>query len=78
MKMTLAEAKAECQRWLAYLDRERERSIALQKIASARRSGEIDDAEAQRRALRKRDSGLTVYDGANLEKAVKVLLTFVV
>lgn len=72
--MTLTEAKAECERWFAYLKRQQERSLALQKIASERRAGTIDEQEGRRR-LREFDSGVTVYDGANLERAVRVLLT---
>jgi hypothetical protein len=71
--MTLNEAKAECERWFAYLKRQEEKSLALQKLATARRTGEIDEREGQRR-LRTIQGSPTVYDGANLEKAVRVLL----
>lgn len=73
--MNLAEAQAECQRWLAYLDRQRERSIAIQKIASDRRTGQCSEDDGRKR-LRAIDGGygLTVYDGAKLSEAVKVLL----
>ena len=71
--MKLPEAKAECERWFDYLNRQRDKSIAMQRIAAARRSGEINHDEGQRR-VRALDSGVTVYDGANLEKAVRVLL----
>lgn len=73
--MKLEEAKAECERWFAYLKRQEEKSLAIQKIAAARRSGEMDEAEGRRR-VRMIDSGVTVYDGANLEKAVRVLIKF--
>ncbi len=74
--MKLDEAKAECARWLAYLKRQEEKSLAMQKIASERRQGLIDETEGRRR-VRALDSGLTVYDGANLSKAVRVLLKHV-
>lgn len=73
--MKLDEAKAECARWFAYIDRQRERSIGLQKLAADRRAG-LDDAEKDRR-LRAIDRSVTVYDGANLEQAVRVLLKHV-
>lgn len=74
--MKLDEAKAECERWFAYLQRQRDKAIAMQKIAAARRLGEIDEAEGRRR-VRALDNGVTVYDGASLEKAVRVLLKHV-
>lgn len=73
--MNLLEAKAECQRWLDYLDRQKEKSIAIQKIAGAVRRKEIDSAEGKKqlRAIDDRCS-LTVYDGARLAEAVKLLI----
>jgi hypothetical protein len=72
--MKLDEAKTECERWFAYLQRQKDKSVALQKIASARRTGEIDEQEGRRRVRQLDGCGVTVYDGANLEKAVRVLL----
>lgn len=72
--MKLAEAKEECERWFAYLKRQEERAIEIQKIASAVRKGEITSDEGQRRLRRIDGCGVTVYDGANLQKAVRVLL----
>lgn len=72
--MKLDAAKAECERWFGYLDRQREKSLAMQKIATAVRTGEITSEEGQRRVRTLDGRGLTVYDGANLEKAVRVLL----
>jgi hypothetical protein len=74
--MTIDEAKAEGQRWLDYLKRQEEKSIAIQKIAGAVRRGEIDSAEGKRQ-LRKIDDrcSATVYDGAKLADAVKVLIS---
>lgn len=75
--MKLAEAKVECERWFAYLDKQREKCEAVQKIAARVRSQEITSDEGQRE-LRKLDSrSVTVYDGARLEQAVKVLLKHV-
>lgn len=73
--MKLAEAKAEGQRWLDYLDRQKEKSVTIQKIAGAVRRGEIDSAEGKKqlRAVDDRCS-LTVYDGAKLAEAVALLL----
>ena len=75
--MTLTKAKAECERWFAYLKRQEEKAVAFQKIAAAVRSGEIDQTEARRQQRRIDGCGITVYDGANLEKAVRVLLKHV-
>lgn len=72
----IADAKAECERWFAYLDRSRKKAEDMGRIASDRRKGLIDTAEAQRR-VRALDSGVTVFDGARLEKAVRLLLTVV-
>jgi hypothetical protein len=69
----LLEAKQECQRWFDYLQRQADKSKAMQELASERRKGTIDEHEACRR-LQRLDSGVTVYDGANLEKAVRVLI----
>jgi Tfp pilus assembly protein PilX len=71
--MTLTEAKIECNRWFAHLQRQRDKSIAMQRIATALRAGELSHQEAQRQ-VRTLDSGMTVYDGANLELAVRILL----
>ena len=71
--MKLDQARAECERWFAYLQAQKDKAVAMQRIAAARRAGEIDEAEGRRR-VRSLDSGVTVFDGANLEKAVRVLL----
>lgn len=74
--MKLPEAKAECERWFAYLQRTKDKAAAMAKIAAMRRGDEIDEEEG-RRLVRALDSGVTVFDGANLEKAVRVLLKHV-
>lgn len=73
--MDLNQAKAECQRWLDYLERQKEKSVAMQQLASDRRLGKCTADEARRRlsALDSRCS-VTVYDGAKLADAVKVLM----
>ena len=72
--MKLEEAKAECERWLAYNQRQKDKSIALQKIASQVRSGEITSEEGRRKRRSIDGCSVTVFDGARLEQAVKVLL----
>lgn len=72
--MKLAEAREECERWLAYIDRKREKALSVQLIASRVRSGEITSEEGQREMRRLDGAGVTVYDGARLERAVKRLL----
>lgn len=71
--MTVQEAKAECERWFAYLKRQQDKASDLAKLAAARRKGEIDERDAER-LLRIIQGKPTVFDGANLEKAVRVLL----
>ena len=75
-RYSIDDAKTECKRWFAYLDRQKEKSLAMQKIAADRRSGTIDQEEGRRR-VRALDSAPTVYDGANLERAVRLLLKHV-
>lgn len=72
--MNLDEAKEECQRWFAYLDRQRHKAESLQRLAAERRAGTCDENEARRRLRQINGHGVTVYDGAKLEKAVRVLL----
>jgi hypothetical protein len=71
--MNRKEAIAECDRWLAYLDRQKAKSEAIQQLAADRRNGKCDEAEGRRR-MRQIDSGVTVYDGARLAEAVRVLI----
>ncbi len=71
--MTLDEAKAECGRYLDYLQQQEEKSLALQKLASDRRAGRCDDREARKR-MAAIDGAPTVYDGYALKQAIKVLL----
>lgn len=72
--MKLTEAKEECARWFAYLDRQREKSLAVQKLATQVRNGEITSEDAKRKLRTLDGCGLVVYDGARLEQAVKLLL----
>lgn len=72
--MKLAEAKEECARWFAYLDRQREKSLAVQRIATEVRTGEITSDEGKRKLRALDGASVTVYDGARLEQAVKLLL----
>lgn len=74
--MNLKEAKAECERWFAYLESQKERSLQFQKLAAKRRKGEIGLEEA-RRIQRNLDNSIRVFDGAKLEIAVKTLLKHV-
>lgn len=72
--MKLDEAKAECERWLARCDRQREKSLSLQVLARDRREGRCDADEARRRMQEIDRAGVQVYDGANLETAIRTLL----
>ena len=72
--MKLPEAKEECQRWFAYHEAQDERAKALKTLAADRRTGKCDAVEGAKRRAALEPSGLSVYDGANLNAAVRVLL----
>lgn len=72
--MTNQEAIDICLGWLAHLDRQRVKTIKLQRLAAKARKGP-DEAEEARRELRQIDRQPKVYDGARLEPAVKHLIT---
>lgn len=72
--MNLMQAKVECQRWLAYLERQKEKSVTIQQIAADRRNGVCDEQQAKRRLRAIDGCGVTVFDGARLSEAVKFLL----
>ena len=71
--MNLAEARAEAERYLAYLDGQASKAKRLAEIASARRSGEMNLVTA-RRKIRAIDDVSHVYDGSNLELAIRKFL----
>jgi hypothetical protein len=72
--MNLQEARAEARRYLDYLKREEAKSLALQRLAADRRAGRCDDREKERRMRDIMGMGVKVYDGAELARAVEVLL----
>ena len=74
MRMTLGDAKAECERWFSHLADLDRKSSDLQKLAADRRNGLCDEAEGKRRLAAIQSNGVTVYDGSRLHDAVKVLL----
>ena len=51
--MTLDEAVEECNRWFAYLEREKAKTVALQDLASEARRGNISRKEIERRRKQK-------------------------
>lgn len=69
--MKAEEAIEICEGWFAYLERQKQKSIEIQKLATMARNGQQD--EAQRR-LRQLDNSVTVYDGGRLEPAVRALV----
>lgn len=69
--MNLNNAILEARRWLSHLDRQRERSLALQEAARMARHGRAEDA---RRIVRYVDKNPIVYDAANLQQAVTVMI----
>lgn len=74
--MKIDVAITECQRWLDYCQAQKDKSLAMQRLATARRNGEIDQAEANRR-VKMLDDQTRVFDGAKLEQAIIVLLKHV-
>lgn len=70
--MKLPEAIEICEDWFAYLERQKSRSIEIQKLASMARAGQQE--EAQRRLRQLEQMSVTVYDGGRLEPAVRFLL----
>jgi hypothetical protein len=69
--MKTPEAIEICERWFAYIERQRQRSVEMQRLAAMARNGQ--QKEAQRR-MRQMDNTPTVYDGATLEPAVRHLV----
>ena len=72
--MSIDEAIDICDGWFAYIERQKQKSIEVQKLAAMARNGQQE--EAQRR-LRQLDKSITVYDGAQLEPAVRYLVQLV-
>lgn len=73
--MNIEQAKAECQRWLDYLERQKDDAAAMGRIAADRRNGRCTLEEGKRRVAEiDRRKGVTVYDGAKLADAVRLLI----
>ena len=69
--MKLAEALAVCDDWFAYLERQRARSVEIQRLAALART-EPDEAKRRLRAIDM--ASVTVFDGGRLEPAVRHLV----
>lgn len=72
--MKTDEAVRICHEWFAYIERDRQKSVEIQRLASMARNGQAEEA---RRLLRQIDNTPTVYDGGRLEPAVKHLVDLV-
>ena len=70
--MTLNEAKVECYRWLEYCDTQKQHSEALLKLASEARRGKLTEGRRQRKLQEIYGRGPAIYDGENLEKAMRI------
>lgn len=68
--MKPADAIAICEEWFAYLARQRQKAIEVQRLAVLART----KPEEAQQELRRLDRSVTVYDGARLEPAVKELV----
>ena len=77
--MTLDEAKKECARWFDHHKLQDDASKKLQELAADRRAGRCTEKEgvARRNEIQGYRTAPTVYDGANLADAVRVLLKHV-
>ncbi len=73
-EMKTPEAVEICERWFAYLDRQRTRAVEIQKLAAMVRAGRQEEAQRRLRVL---DSAPTIYDAGNLEAAVRHLVKLV-
>lgn len=70
--MKTEEAIEICNGWFAYIERQKQKSIEVQKLAAMARNGQQE--EAQRRLRQLDTTSLTVYDGGRLEPAVRHLV----
>jgi hypothetical protein len=70
--MKTDEAIEICQGWFDYIERQRQKSVEVQKLAAMARNGQQE--EAQRRLRQLDNCSVTVYDGARLEPAVRHLV----
>ena len=62
-----------CKEWFAHLERQREKTIKMQRLASQARKGPEEAKKAQAE-LRQMDRQPRVYDGGRLEPAVRFLV----
>ena len=76
--MKLNEAVAECERWLAYLQDQVTKARLMGQLATERRSGKcsLEDAHKRIVEINGYHSSPTVYDGGNLEVAVRFILKY--
>ena len=70
--MKTDEAIEICQGWFDYIERQRQKSVEVQKLATMARNGQQE--EAQRRLRQLDNCSVTVYDGVRLEPAVRHLV----
>ena len=61
-----------CEGWFAYIERQRRKSIEIQKLAAMARNGQQEEAQQRLRQLD--TTSVTVYDGSRLEPAVRHLV----
>lgn len=72
--MKLPEALEICEGWFAHLERRKQKSLEVQRLATLARTGPDGEKEAQRRLRQMDMCSVTVYDGAQLEPAVRYLV----
>lgn len=69
--MKTTEALEICDGWFAYIERQKQKAIYMQKLATMARNGQQEEAQRLKRQV---DSSVTVYDGGTLEPAVRHLV----
>lgn len=74
--MTKEEAIKWCHAWLEHCSWQKEKTKKLQDLAKKRKSGLVSDQEA-RKIMADIDRSPLVFDGANLEASIKVLLPYI-
>jgi hypothetical protein len=69
--LSLNDAKSICHEWFAYIKRQEENTVTLQKAAALARAGNRKEAMRLKNQV---DTQPKIYDGARLMPAVKRLL----
>jgi hypothetical protein len=75
--MKALEAILTCQAWFRYLDKQRDHTMRMAEAAKIARQGNTELAKKMKQQI-DREKGLRVYDAAELEPAVRVLVNIAI